>query len=149
MANASHNFDARSIVDAIVRGVDIGTQRIVEEVQQKIKASISGEGTGIKYPGNIRRSSRPGEPPARQRGDLSRSWQTGQRSRVAQGKRLGWRVGSNKQYARILEFGNARIRERPYVRPAIKAVMPEAAKILERYIRDEMRRLRLPPQARA
>lgn len=148
MAEVRHNFDARSIVDAIVRGVDLGTQELVKRAQQKIKVSISGEGTGVKYPGNPRRSSREGQPPAKQRGDLSRSWQTGQATRVSQGKRLGWRVGSNKRYARILEFGNARIGERPYVRPALKEVEKDAAKIMEIFIRDQMRRLRLPQPAK-
>lgn len=147
MAEVRHNFDARSIVDAIVRGVDLGTQELVKRAQQKIKVSISGEGTGVKYPGNPRRSSREGQPPAKQRGDLSRSWQTGQATRVSQGKRLGWRVGSNKRYARILEFGIG-IGERPYVRPALKEVEQEAAKIMEIFIRDQMRRLRLPQPAK-
>lgn len=144
MSKVRHNFDARAIVDAIVRGVDLGTQDIVLTVQQDIKKMISGEGTGIKYPGNPRRSSRPGEPPAKQTGDLSRSWQTGRPTRIAQGRRVGWRVGSNKKYARILEFGNARIRERPYVRPALAAIAPQAPKIIEAHVRDAMRQMRLP-----
>ena len=143
MSNVRHNFDARAMVDAIVRGVDLGTQDIVLTVQQDIKKMISGEGTGIKYWGNPRRSSRPGEPPAKQTGDLSRSWQTGRPTRIAQGRRVGWRVGSNKKYARILEFGNARIRERPYVRPALAAIAPQAPKIIEAYVRQAMRQMRL------
>lgn len=144
MSNVRHNFDARAIVDVIVRGVDLATQDIVLTVQQDIKKMISGEGTGIKYWGNPRRSSRPGEPPAKQRGHLSLSWQSGRPSRIAQGRRVGWRVGSNLPYARILEFGGSRIRERPYVRPALAAIAPQAGRIIEQYVRAEMNRLRLP-----
>lgn len=143
MSSVRHNFDARAIVAAIVRGVDLGTQDIVLTVQQDIKKMISGEGTGIKYPGALRRSSRPGEPPAKQTGDLSRSWQTARPTRIAQGRRVGWRLGSNKKYARILEFGNARIRERPYVRPALAAIAPQARKIIESYVRQSLRQMRL------
>lgn len=144
MSNVRHNFDARAIVSAIVRGVDLGTQDIVLTVQNNIKVSISGEGSGVRYPGSLRRSSRPGEPPAKQRGHLSRSWQSGRPSRIAQGRRVGWRVGSNLPYARILEFGSSRIRERPYVRPALAAIAPQAGRIIEQYVRAEMNRLRLP-----
>lgn len=149
MGEVRHNFDPRLIVDAIVRGVDLATQDIVKTVQNDIKTMISGEGSGIKYWGNPRRSSRAGEPPAKQTGDLSRSWQTGRPARIAQGRRVGWRVGSNKKYARILEFGNARIRERPYVRPALKAIAYQSPRIIEKYVRAELRRLRMPSPEKA
>ncbi len=141
-STVSHNFDAKEIVGAVVRGVDVATQRLVLQVQNKIKTSISGAGTGIFYPGNLRRSSREGQPPAKQRGHLSRSWQSGQPSRLIQAPRVGWRVGSNLSYARRLEFGTGRIRERPYVRPALNAVAPDATRVMNAYIRDELRKMR-------
>jgi len=141
-STVSHNFDAKEIVGAIVRGVDIGTQELVKRVQQKIKVSISGEGSGIFYSGNLRRSSRPGQPPAKQEGHLGRSWQTGRPTRIVAAPRVGWKVGSNLPYARILEFGNRRIRERPYVRPALVAITPDAKRVVEAFIRSELRKLR-------
>lgn len=141
----THNFDPKEIVGAIVRGVDLGTQRLVFQVQNKIKSSISGAGTGIFYPGNLRRSSSPGEPPAKQRGHLSRSWQSGRPSRLIQAPRVGWRVGSNLPYARFLEFGTGLIRARPYVRPALASVAPDAKRVIEAYIRDELRKMRTGP----
>ena len=145
MANrATHNFDAAAIVGAVVRGVDLGTQRLVLTVQNNIKTAISGEGNGVRYPGSLRRSSRPGEPPAKQRGHLSRSWQSGRPSRLIQAPRVGWRVGSNLPYARFLEFGTGRIRARPYVRPALVAVSADAKRVIEAYIRSELQRMRLP-----
>lgn len=149
MSKATHNFDSRAIVGAIVRGCDLATQRMILMIQNGIKISISGEGTGKKYPGGLRRSSRPGEPPAKQRGHLSRSWQVGKLTRVVAAPRVGWKVGSNVRYARILEFGGSRVQARPYVRPAIAKVEPDARKIAEAYIRDELRRLRMPPVPKA
>jgi hypothetical protein len=148
-AKATTNFDARAIVDAVVRGVDLGLQRLVLEVQNDIKRSISGEGTGVRYSGSLRRSSRPGEPPAKQRGHLSRSWQAAKPARATAGRRIAWRVGSNVKYARILEFGSARIAQRPYVRPALVRASERADRVMTAYVRDEIRRLRLPQPKKA
>lgn len=146
MSKATHNFDSRAIVDAIVAGIDLATQQMVRDVQNDIKSSISGEGTGVRYPGSLRRSSRPGEPPAKQEGNLSRSWQVGKPSRIRQGRRVGWRVGSNQPYASLLEFGGGRIAARPYVRPALARIAPRAEEIVGKFVRDQIRRLRMRPQ---
>jgi hypothetical protein len=57
-----------------------------------------------------------------QTGNLRRSWQVGQPQRVAAGRRLGWSIGSNQPYAKLLEFGSARIFSRPYLRPSIRTI---------------------------
>jgi hypothetical protein len=142
VADALHNFDANEIAEAVLRGMDRGLSRLALTLQTTIKVSISGAGTGVRYPRSLRPSSRPGEPPAKQTGDLSRSWQ-GAPNRIATGRRLGYRIGSNKKYAAALEYGTARMDARPYVQPAIDKIAPQAVQILSDYVNEQIRKLNL------
>ncbi len=80
---------------------------------------------GLKNPKTIRavgfhKASAPGRPPARNTGNLARSWQTGvaKRGKVEKaGNRYRLVVGSILPYAKYLEFGTRRMKARPYVRP--------------------------------
>ena len=119
---ASFNFDGKAIADAIVTGCAQGTLISLIKLQREVKMTLSQAGTGQLWPGSRYRSSAPGRPPAVQTGHLRRSWQVGQPSRVAAGRRLGWKIGSNLPYAKTLEFGSARIFARPYLRPSIRKV---------------------------
>lgn len=142
MADALHNFDPNEIAEAVLRGMDRGLSRLALTLQTTIKVSISGAGTGIRYPRSLRRSSRPGEPPAKQTGDLSRSWQAAA-NRISTQRRHGYRIGSNKEYAAALEYGTARIDARPYVQPAIDKIAPQAVDILSGYVNEQIRKLNL------
>jgi hypothetical protein len=119
---ASFNFDGKAIADAIVTGCAQGTLMGLQQLQREVKTTLSQAGTGIKWPGLPTRSSAPGRPPVSQTGNLRRSWQTGQPQRVAADRRLGWSIGSNQPYAKLLEFGSARIFSRPYLRPSIRTI---------------------------
>ena len=71
--------------------------------------------------------SKPGEPPKRVEGSLLRSITT--QVEVTTKKIIG-RVGTNISYARFLELGTSRIRQRPYLRPALSKSQPALKKIL-------------------
>jgi len=80
----------------------------------RIKEKISHAGTGRKWPGARRASSKPGEPPARQTGDLMKSI-----THEIDAINLRAVVGTNLQYARKLELGDDRIEPRPYLRSTL------------------------------
>lgn len=82
-------------------------------------------GSGRFYPGNRRRSSAPGEPPARQTGRLQESIAITKRARPSD---LSATVGPRPQafvgeepYPVFLEFGTRTgLEERPFIRPSIE-----------------------------
>jgi len=71
--------------------------------------------------------SKPGEPPKRVEGSLLKSITT---QVEITSKRIIGRVGTNIEYARFLELGTTRIRQRPFLRPALKRSKPAIKKIL-------------------
>ncbi len=93
---------------------------------------------GRKNPKTIRslgfhKASAPGQPPARNTGHIARSWQTGvaKRGKVEKaGNRYRLVVGSNLPYAKYLEFGTARMKQRPYVRPVALIMRPRTMGII-------------------
>lgn len=82
------------------------------------------------------KASAPGEPPAADTGDLRRSWQAGFRAPrpVQSGQSRRIVVGSNKRYARRLEFGGGAIAARPYLRPSCDIVRPDASAVVNRAV---------------
>ena len=71
--------------------------------------------------------SKPGEPPKRVEGSLLRSITTQVEVTT---KRIIGRVGTNISYAPFLELGTSRIRQRPFLRPALRKSTPTIKKIL-------------------
>lgn len=135
---ATTNFDGKALADAVVLGTAEGALASILTLQRQIRADLSRPGTGRKHSGLKYRSSAPGRAPAVQTGFLRNSWQVGQPKRVASGRTLGWVIGSPVPYARGLEFGTRHIFPRPYLRPAIRKLLPEIGNIFHRMI---MRRL--------
>jgi HK97 gp10 family phage protein len=72
--------------------------------------------------------SRPGEPPNRDTGQLDNSIET---NRV---EPLKVEVSANAPYAAALEFGTSKMRERPFMRPAVKAKGDEAQRLVSRAV---------------
>lgn len=114
-------------------------------------------GIGRKNGRNLRargwhRASAPGFPPAVNTGRLRQSWaiagaginasamfgrkgrQTSQDlasiSMDQEPGRLTFRFGSNLKYAKMLEYGTRHMKARPYIRPSIRLVAPNAPKII-------------------
>lgn len=135
---ASFNFDGKAIADAIVMGCADGTAATIIVLQRELRINLSKPGGGRKHDGLRYRSSAPGRPPAVQTGLLRNSWQSGQPTRIARGRTLGWMIGSPVRYARALEFGKRGLFPRPYLRPAIRAILPQVGKLMADAI---MRRL--------
>ncbi len=144
---ARFKFDRDAIVTAIVEGCSNGAEDVIIRVQANIRKNLARPGTGIWHPGAIARSSAPGKPPATQTGRLQNAWQA-KPKRFGKGRTIGWVLGVGRvPYARILEFGgktgrnkSTKIAERPYLRPALIAVLPEAATIFAGYIEIALRR---------
>ncbi len=72
--------------------------------------------------------SAPGEPPNRDTGQLDLNIET---VRV---EPLKVEVSSNAPYSRALEFGNSKMAERPFMRPAAKAKGPEAQRLVSKAV---------------
>ena len=110
----------------------------------------------------LHRASAPGQPPAVDTGRLRQSWAIGTigkgklidaSQKFGRGKvqseqglavigfqstprSISFVYGSNLKYARALEYGSRRnLLPRPYVRPSIRGVEPQASKILQLWVR--------------
>ena len=108
----------------------IRMQQAVLFVQGQTKQILNRSQPLKRLPSGIRVGldpSKPGEPPKRVEGSLLRSITT-QVEVTAQ--RIIGRVGTNIEYARFLELGTSRIRQRPYLRPALRKSQPALKKIL-------------------
>lgn len=103
-------------------------------------------------------ASAAGQPPAVSTGRLRQSWSlAGDASRTFGRKgnktsqtlasvevedtrdRIGFSYGSNLKYARWLEFGTRRMRQRPYVRPVFQAVAKRVERIIGRAVEEAMK----------
>lgn len=135
---ATYNFDQAAFANAIVIGCQRAAMKALLMTQREIKEQLSKPGSGRKHPGLRYQSSAPGMPPAVQTGHLRRSWQAGQHKRIAQGRRVGWSVGSNVRYARRLEFGGGRIFARPYLRPSLRQISQSLQAVFSAEIRQQL-----------
>lgn len=87
------------------------------------------------------KASAPGQPPARNTGDLARSWQVGfkQRGSVEKhGNVYRLVVGSDKPYAKWLEFGTRNMAARPYVRPVAEIMRRRTPFIIQAEVSDAL-----------
>ena len=111
-------------------------------VQRDVKQSMKHVGGGREYPrpgGKIHKASAPGEPPVidyqRLVGSISYNWKgSGTETGIGQGQKgegdgvsqpdkdLTGYVGTNVEYAKSLELGNAErhLKPRPYLRPSLE-----------------------------
>ena len=117
----------------MTRGVVAATLHL----QGAIKRKLSRRGTGRTYRRRkvLHTASQPGQPPALDTGRLRNS------IAVTDPKWDGWsvsaEVGTNVEYARILEFGGrtgrrnaTRIAPRPYMRNTVEEETPRIEKVL-------------------
>lgn len=113
--------------------------RALNVYAESLRAEIYGtlernkEGRGIRWPGNKRTSSAPGDPPARQTGRLMESIAVTKR---ATPQDLRSEVGPRPQqftnqppYPVFLEFGTRRMAPRPFMRPSISALLKKVRNI--------------------
>ena len=75
--------------------------------------------------------SRPGQPPARESGELLLSIRI-----EMDDNRLGARVGSNLDYASYLELGTRRMAERPFLLPALERARTDIEHVIGQGARD-------------
>ena len=93
-----------------------GVRKAAKYAQRKMQNKLEGEGTGRIYSrpgGGTYQASSPGEPPAERTGALLRSLR---RQRMGL---LTYRVGTELDYGRYLEYGTERIEARPWLRSSI------------------------------
>lgn len=107
----------------LARGLNVRAEGLRSEIYSALEQSQHGRGR--HYPGNPRRSSAPGDPPARQTGRLQESIAVLQR---ATPQLLEAAVGPRPQaftrtapYPVFLEFGTRRMAPRPFVRRGLTA----------------------------
>lgn len=99
-----------------------GLEKTAEDyVAEMLRLILETPKTGIIY--GFHQASAPGEPPASHHENLIRSF------RIIKGTIEGtertkpaMRVVSTTEYARYLEFGTARMKARPFMRPALANV---------------------------
>lgn len=123
-----------------ITGADRVTMRlsgkISEEVVQRVGAALYAGGDAIRaeaahlitqgaVSGKNHVPSAPGEPPNEDSGVLRTHIETTQ---VAP---LRVEVSSNAPYAAALEFGTAKMAERPYMRPAVRAKKKEVVALVK------------------
>lgn len=123
-----------------ITGADRVTMRlsgkISEEVVQRVGAALYAGGDAIRaeaahlitegaVSGKNHVPSAPGEPPNEDSGVLRTHIETTQ---VAP---LKVEVSSNAPYAAALEFGTAKMAERPYMRPAVRAKKKEVVALVK------------------
>lgn len=107
----------------LARGLNIRAEGLRAEIYNVLEQSQHGR--GVHYSSNPRRSSAPGDPPARQTGRLQESIAILQR---ATPQTLEAAVGPRPQsftrtapYPVFLEFGTRRMAPRPFVRRGLTA----------------------------
>ena len=94
-----------------------------QEMRSEIVLTLSSPGQGRIYqtgrktkPHDTHQASAPGDAPAVDTGRLRQSIGV---QRVGEGH---YRVGTNVQYAPLLEFGTRRMAARPFIRPSLEKV---------------------------
>jgi hypothetical protein len=154
LVNGLLSFQLAMSRDLRARLSKAGTGRVYRVAKGKAR------GRNLRAQG-FHRASAPGNPPAVDTGRLRQSWAIGGdadmlfRNRGPLGKKatkstqelavltstvtprsVGMTYGSNLKYARALEYGNLRrgLRSRPYVRPSIAKMSPQALKIVQLWV---------------
>lgn len=111
-------FRAANVRAAAGRLADQRAGLRAQELRTEIVEQLSQPGRGREYRrGNVtHRASAPGDPPAVDTGRLRQSLGV---QRIGNGH---YRVGTNVEYAPLLEFGTRQMAARPFMRPAAERV---------------------------
>jgi hypothetical protein len=108
--------------------------------RRKLLRYAEGRRLGLRGLG-FHRASRPGQPPAKQTGRLSQSWQTATKNPSRAGEVRKVRFGSNVKYAPYLEYGTDIMKPRPYVGVSVAEARAKATDAFRRFFRRGMRSL--------
>lgn len=98
-------------------------ERTAFNLQTRMRTDMAEEKHGRKYGRHI--ASAPGESPAVDTGFLTNSLQVEAEGTTAY-------VGTNAEYAEVLEFGGVNLEPRPYFAPAFEAELP----VFEQGVKD-------------
>jgi hypothetical protein len=131
-------FDRTEYFYLIGVGAKRGANQLVLDLQKHLKELLNRPGSGKQHASLNYRSSAPGQPPARQTGNLARSWQAGQPVLITRGSTIGYRLGSPVKYAARLEFGDGDLAARPYLRPALAAVAPTVNATFIKFVKQAL-----------
>lgn len=153
-ANAALANKAADNLAKVLGGIGVGGKHgladVGVEVTNRVKANLSKPGTGRTYRRGsvLHRASTPGSPPAVDTGRLraSYTWRLG---RDARGDYV--EVGTNVEYAPMLEFGTRYMMPRPHLRPAINSLRTQITQLVRDGIITEQRNIirRLPKEIAA
>lgn len=111
----SLNIDMERVRAIGLQAADREVARRALAMQRDIQEELSKPGSGQRYRRGRREhiASSPGDAPAVDTGRLRQSISA---VKVTDGH---WRVGTNLEYALLLEFGTRKIAPRPFMRPAL------------------------------
>lgn len=134
-----YSFSAKKLRAKLHRAAALAVAETTIQYQNQIRKTLSQPGTGRKYKRNRVRSSAPGKPPVAQTGTLRQSWQSGVKHRTTRFLRQPApkiRLGSAVKYARWMQYGNRRVKPRPYVNVAAKRLRRSG--IIQRIVRRQI-----------
>jgi phage gpG-like protein len=113
------SFQLQSNIGQLNRELERKAKKLVSDtafnLQTRMRQSMAEAKHGRRYGKHI--ASAPGESPAIDTGFLANSLQVAEEGLTAY-------VGTNAEYAEVLEFGGARMEPRPYFEPAFTDEAP-------------------------
>ncbi len=119
------SFSLKSNINQVLASQRRKLEKVVSDtthnIQGRIRDDMAEEKHGRKYGSHV--ASAPGESPAIDTGFLANSIQV-----EAEG--LTAIVGTNAEYAEVLEFGGVHMEPRPFMEPAFEAEAPVFEKAL-------------------
>lgn len=121
---------AGAMADALKPRARLIVDKTAKDVIDISKLSMSGPKTGLWYrsskTGHMHHASAPGEPPARDIGQLANAHKSTMDPTEPKAT-----IRVTTDYAETLEFGGAHVAARPYMRPALEKVKPSFVKALD------------------
>ena len=158
--SASHNFNAQDIINANIKGIQIGVNIAMTKLQREMRIILNKKGTGVGYRGGkkgkgyFRKRSAPFQPPAQDTSTLINSVQTSvfrnETGRDFVSVFMTGIVAGKHKDARIprwLEYGTRYMHDRPFIAPSIKVVKPKVVGIIELQMKRQIDKLRVRPMS--
>lgn len=121
-------FDREKVMQRVQRGLAEGIAEVALTVQEEIQETVNYPGKGVKgYLGRTEKGrkrwtrnprSLPGDPPAKQTGNLGRSWQSATRQPRMLGGLVTLRVSQDPKFSNYggwLDKGTSRMAARPHL----------------------------------
>jgi len=132
-------------VEIIKQAARQGLSGAAIEVQSEAQRTLNREGRGrvyVKRGGRVHVASLPGNPPAKDTGNLGRSVQIDDRQLTQASNELRVRIGTDQPYGRWMEFGTRNIAPRPWLNRSLNQARPSALKRIDQAIRLAISRIR-------